>query len=45
LPTWARVGIGIAVEIVFVGFILLRGPRAVAQQAVATTAAGQAAAT
>lgn len=50
LPTWARVGIGIAVEIVFVGYILVRGPRAVAQRAVAqqaaaTTATGQAAAT
>ncbi|HSK97436.1 MAG TPA: stage II sporulation protein M [Euzebyales bacterium] len=29
LPTWARVGIGIAVETAFLGYLLLRGPVAV----------------
>lgn len=30
LPTWARVGIGVAVEVVFVGYVLRLGPRAAA---------------
>ena len=29
LPTWLRVGIGVAVEIVFLGYIVIRGRRAV----------------
>jgi uncharacterized membrane protein SpoIIM required for sporulation len=30
LPTWARVGVGVLVEGVFVGYLVLRGPRAAA---------------
>ena len=30
LPTWARVGIGVVVEALFVGYLLLYGPRAAA---------------
>lgn len=30
LPTWVRVGIGVAAEVVFCGYVLLRGPRALA---------------
>lgn len=33
LPTWARVGIGVTAEALFVGYILLRGPAAVAEAA------------
>lgn len=30
LPTWARVGIGVLVEAAFVGYLVVRGPRAAA---------------
>jgi uncharacterized membrane protein SpoIIM required for sporulation len=30
LPTWARVGIGVAVEAAFLGYLVLRGPVAAA---------------
>lgn len=38
LPTWLRVGIGIAVEAAFVGYIVLRGPTAAAARSDAARA-------
>ena len=32
LPTWARVGVGVAVEAAFLGYLLLRGPAALADR-------------
>jgi len=40
LPTEARVAIGIVVETAFLGYILLRGPRAAAQRAAGVVRAG-----
>jgi uncharacterized membrane protein SpoIIM required for sporulation len=41
LPTWARVGIGVVVEVLFVGYLLVYGPRAATARAATDGVAGR----